>query len=201
MLVKTNKLDWIITGSALIDQCFTLISNKPLTAFKINHLSTLSLVLTKAATLQLEEQQTESNFQSTVRINENGRFLIRLPFKESPTHLGQLRTMDLRRFLNIKQKLDKDSKLAFEYHKYMKEYHAMGHMKLISTEPTQETIYYLSHHSVTRKDCLTTKTRMVFDTSVITTSSLSLNGIRVLLKGPTVQPTLYNILLRFVYIL
>lgn len=45
-----------------------------------------------------------------------------------------------------------------------------------------------------RSTSKTTKTRVVFDASAVDTTGLTLNDI--LMKGPTVQPTLYATLLR-----
>lgn len=59
-----------------------------------------------------------------------------------------------------------------------------------------QPVYYLPHHAVIKADSLTTKTRVVFDASAVTTSELSLNDI--MCRGPTVQHALVNIIiLRF----
>jgi len=78
--------------------------------------------------------------------------------------------------------MNRDPMLAQEYTKFMTEYIKMGHME--EAEDTDRPTYYLPHHTVTKSDSLTTKTRVVFDGSAVTRSGLSLNDI--LVCGPPV---------------
>ena len=79
----------------------------------------------------------------------------------------------------------------------MKEYQELGHMTAVNGELTQDNQirYYLPHHAVLRPDSTTTKLRVVFDASAITTSGKSLNDI--LHVGPTVQQDLLSLILHF----
>jgi len=78
----------------------------------------------------------------------------------------------------------------------MKEYLAMGHMRLAPIEPRiPERSFYLPNHTVFKNSILTTKTRIVFDASAKTTTGLSLNN--VLMRGPTTQDDIFSILTRF----
>ena len=72
----------------------------------------------------------------------------------------------------------------------------LGHAEPVPTsEPPPQTTYYLPMHAVMKDSSTTTKLRVVFDGSAITSSGTSLN--QSLLVGPTLQPTLNNILLKF----
>jgi len=75
----------------------------------------------------------------------------------------------------------------------MNEYLELGHME--EAQDTDCPKYYLPHHSVFKSNSLTTKMRVVFDGSATSKSGHSLNDI--LLCGPTVQPYLISIILRF----
>lgn len=78
----------------------------------------------------------------------------------------------------------------------MNKYQKLGHMTLIiKYENNTVPIYYLPHHSVERPDHITTKMRVVFDASAKTSTNVSLND--VLMVGPTIQPDIFTILLRF----
>lgn len=101
--------------------------------------------------------------------------------------------MAQQRFYNLERQLIKNPLLAAEYKEFMKEYLELGHMELAPL--TDGPIYYLPHHSVFKLNSLTTKMRVVFDGSVPAKSGYSLNDI--LLRGPTVQPDLISIILRF----
>lgn len=112
-------------------------------------------------------------------------------------YLGNSRVMAKRRFLTVERKLQQNKQLTNDYRLFMKKYVVMKHMKVVSSngQPIHST-YYLPHHAVIKSDSLTTKTSIVvFDASVLTTSELSLNVI--MMRGATVQPTLFSILFRF----
>ncbi|XP_070142320.1 uncharacterized protein [Drosophila kikkawai] len=55
--------------------------------------------------------------------------------------------------------------------------------------------FYIPHHYVLKPTSTSTKLRVVFDASCQTTSQKSLNDL--LMVGPTIQPDLYTLLLRF----
>ncbi|KAK9723447.1 hypothetical protein QE152_g19210 [Popillia japonica] len=76
----------------------------------------------------------------------------------------------------------------------MKDYEELGHMTISSHSPS-ETCYYVPHHGVLKEESLTTKLRVVFNGSMPTTSGYSLNQLQMV--GPTIQPNLFNILIRF----
>ncbi|XP_017797085.1 PREDICTED: uncharacterized protein LOC108578295, partial [Habropoda laboriosa] len=58
-----------------------------------------------------------------------------------------------------------------------------------------DTGHYLPHHAVRKESSATTKIQVVFDASAKGTTGISLND--ALLTGPTIQDTLFSILLRF----
>ena len=55
--------------------------------------------------------------------------------------------------------------------------------------------YYLPYHAVVKEDSLTTKTRVVFDASMNSSSGISLNDC--LMVGPTVKDDLISIFTSF----
>jgi hypothetical protein len=60
---------------------------------------------------------------------------------------------------------------------------------------TIHQIFFLSHHAVFKEGSMTTKTRVVFDSSAEGTTGISLNDM--LMVGPTIQQDLVSIVLRF----
>jgi hypothetical protein len=77
----------------------------------------------------------------------------------------------------------------------MKKYEELGHMEPVTSQDGKNTCYFLPHHPVFKATSTTTKTRVVFDVGAKTSNGLSLNDIQQV--GPTVQPDLYSIVLRF----
>ncbi|XP_060861476.1 uncharacterized protein LOC132938548 [Metopolophium dirhodum] len=142
-----------------------------------------------------EEEEVDRHFKSTVVRTETGRFMVRLPLKLHPEVIRSTIFMVKRRFFNLEAKLSKDAELAKQYDDFMLEYIKLGHMQPVTSSSSSTVSYYLPHHAVIKDNSITTKLRVVFDASATGSSGMSLNNI--MLKGPTVQPTLHSILLRF----
>ncbi|XP_060860141.1 uncharacterized protein LOC132937334 [Metopolophium dirhodum] len=142
-----------------------------------------------------EEEEGDRHFKSTVVRTETGRFMVRLPLKLHPEVIGSTIFMAKRKFFNLEAKLSKDAELEKQYDDFMLEYIKLGHMQPVTSSSSSTVSYYLPHHAVIKDNSITTKLRVVFDASATGSSGMSLNNI--MLKGPTVQPTLHSILLRF----
>ena len=123
------------------------------------------------------------------------RYQVTLPRRTDVAALGDSRTQALYRYhTNEKSILRRNIWKPFQ--DVVKEYLDLGHAELIpALEPTPSETYYLPMHSVTKQSSITTKLRVVFDGSAVTTSGVSLN--QSLLIGPTLHPTLGMILMRF----
>ncbi|XP_055526924.1 uncharacterized protein LOC129719556 [Wyeomyia smithii] len=144
--------------------------------------------------LTQEEQEVENHFQQTVSRDTDGRYVLRLPFRESWTPLlASSYEQAKRRFLLMEKRFSRDNTLRDEYVKFMDDYESMGHMKVGSSVAGPQ--YFLPHHAVHRLESSTTKTRVVFDASSKGSGTLTLND--VLRIGPTVQPTLLATVVNF----
>lgn len=141
-----------------------------------------------------EERACEQNYKTTTRRNADGRFVVTIPLKESPEALGNSFEMAKRRFLSLERRLDRDPTFKRRYVEFLQEYEALGHMSEAS-QPSSSHSYFLPHHGVFRESSTTTKLRVVFDASAVTTSGKSFNDIQGI--GPRVQDDLISILLRF----
>lgn len=138
----------------------------------------------------------ESLFSETTYRADDGRFVVQLPLKESPTNLGDSRKLALKRLFALERKLSQNEKLRTMYIEFMKEYLSLNHMSLVTPgKEYEEPAYYIPHLGVLNESSLTTKLRVVFNASAKTSSNKSLNDI--LHVGPTIQDTLFEILLRF----
>lgn len=149
-------------------------------------------------TLTLDEMECENHFNSTFKRNEEGRFIVKLPFNRSTDQLGDSYSIALKRFLNLEKRLNKSSELKQRYRAFLKEYQDLNHMKLCNINPLKEesnSAYYLPHHAVEKLDSTTTKLRVVFDGSSKTSTGIALNDL--LFIGPTLQEDLFSIVTRF----
>ncbi|XP_030759214.1 uncharacterized protein LOC115884703, partial [Sitophilus oryzae] len=144
--------------------------------------------------LSPEEKTCEELFvKSTVR-NPDGRFVVQLPFKISPSCLGDSKEIALKRFYSLEKKFQKNPPLKKEYSDFIREYETLGHMTRIDSVDHEKPHFYLPHHCVFKESSTTTKVRVVFDGSSKTSSGFSLNDI--LCVGPTIQNDLFSIILR-----
>lgn len=144
-----------------------------------------------------EEQYCETYFLNTTTRDNDGRFIVSIPFKKSIENLGRSRDIALSRFYSLERRLEKNTVLKREYLKFMSEFESMGHMTAIQDSEPQipSSSYYLPHHAVVKESSLTTKCRVVFNASQKTDSGLSLNDVQF--TGATLQNDIFAILLRF----
>lgn len=199
-LQKTH-LGWIVSGQIMaIDK----YANKTSCNLSINDSLDNSLTrfweveeYTPKCSYTIEEKACEDHFINTFRRNEDGRFVVKLPFKtQFETRLGESKGMALKRFYNLERKLRRQPALKQQYSDFIEEYLALGHMKIVPAEREAITPnFYLPHHAVLKESSLTTKLRVVFDGSAKTSTGTSLNDM--LMVGPVIQQDLFSIILRF----
>lgn len=143
------------------------------------------------------DEACEHEFSQTYRRDSSRRFIVSFPLRGDPNELGESRNNALKRLYGIERKLEREPEIKEAYIKFMNEYAELGHMTVVSnTNSDGPQPYYIPHHAVMfTKLNDRIKLRVVFDASAKTTSGKSLNDI--LRVGPTIQPTLFAIVLRF----
>ena len=145
-----------------------------------------------------EEIQCEQHFIDTTKQDEDGRFIVKLPFKQPQRALSDSFVQAKRRFLSLERRLTANPQLHEKYRAFIKEFMDLGHLGEFPADevdkPSCET-YYFPHHCVFKEDWTTTKLRVVFDGSAKTSNGQSLN--ETLMVGAKLQPDLYSNLLRF----
>ncbi|UYV63001.1 hypothetical protein LAZ67_2002800 [Cordylochernes scorpioides] len=191
-----SKLGWLVYGPTLVSE--------PQSFRNLAHFSSelesedLIKRFWELESIPLEEIPTkkekdcESHYLKNVVRDKSGRYIVRLPFKESAEKLGQSKSIAIRRFLNLEKRLEQNENIYVQYKQFMNEYIRLGHMKAscsLQTEPK----YYIPHHCILRAQ--PTKLRVVFDASTKTTTQISLNDL--LHVGPKLQNNIFNILLKF----
>ncbi|XP_060804991.1 uncharacterized protein LOC106132978 [Amyelois transitella] len=146
-----------------------------------------------------EEIKCEEIYESSTERNENGRYKVRLPFRDPDPDCfyGQSKNIALRRLNFLEKKLSRNPSLYEEYRNVLQDYIDQNHMEEITDveEINNERVVYLPHHAVVRLDKETSKVRVVFDASCKGTNNVSLNDC--LLVGPKLQQDLRHILMRW----
>lgn len=140
----------------------------------------------------VEHDYCENLFNDTTYRDENGRFCVQLPLRDSPCVLGESYHIAEQRLFQVERKLRRSPSLRTDYNEFMEEYETLGHMSEVA-KPSHGC--YLPHHAVKKESSETTKLRVVFDASAETSSGISFNNIQYV--GPVVQDDLFSILLRF----
>lgn len=195
-ILQKTQLGWIISGR--IEHSLPIGTHCHLV--ELNSSEYLNNLLQRfwesdeqAEIVDISTNPCEQHFKSTHQRNIEGRFIVRLPFIQTPPGLGNSSVMALKRFINLESRLNRDVELRKIYHAFISEYISMGHMSL---EPHPSPVnYYLPHHCVFKPDSTTTALRVVFDGSAKSSNGQSVNSL--LMNGPVVQNELSSILLRF----
>ena len=147
-------------------------------------------------TLTMEERCALKHFNSHHSRHNDGRFVVPLPKRSMEAKLGESRTQAVHRFLSFERSIH--SKGVFpEVQKVMHEYFDRQHAERVSLkdlEKSPDKVFYLPIHIVCQESSATTKIRAVFDTSANSSSGLSLNS--TLMIGPTVHPSLFDVLIQ-----
>lgn len=110
--------------------------------------------------------------------DHSGRYIVRLPFKQSRKNLGDSRFRALRIINSLSKRFTNEPEYATAYYAFLREYELLGHMiRVPDSQPEPEVAYYLPHHGVFRENSSTTKLRVVFNGSSRTTTGISLNDL------------------------
>uniref|UniRef100_A0A2S2QB76 Uncharacterized protein n=1 Tax=Sipha flava TaxID=143950 RepID=A0A2S2QB76_9HEMI len=204
-LYQETVFGWVAAGPVLINSHANMMPSSA--AFLATHgVMTLEHLLQQfwivedmgnEATYTPEERACEDHFNKTVtRSKIDGRFVVKLPFRENAKRLGKSYEIAKRRLLVIERKFKGNQDLKTEYISFMDEYERLGHMELVNEDTEVEgKMCYLPHHAVRKEDSTSTKLRVVFDASCKTQTGASLND--VLMKGPAIQNEIIYILARF----
>lgn len=144
--------------------------------------------------LSPEEKLAEEFYAKTTKRCDDGRYMVKLPFKSDQNkNLGESYDIAQRRYINMKKRLDSNIEFCKKYNDCIQEYLDLNQMEI--TTDTQQPHYYLPHHPVVKDSSSTTKIRPVFDASCKTKNGKSLNN--ELLIGPTIQPDLFSLLIHW----
>ncbi|XP_055633016.1 uncharacterized protein LOC129773434 [Toxorhynchites rutilus septentrionalis] len=143
-----------------------------------------------------EEQMCEEHFRSHTTRGSDGRYIVKLPFRKDPSSIGATRYSALQQYRALLRKLTKNVDQQRLYENYVGELITSQHIKRMPANPSPRPAIYLPHHAVLKEaQRSTTKLCVVFNGSLKSSNGVTLNDL--LMTGPVVQDSLYNILLNF----
>ncbi|XP_064072091.1 uncharacterized protein LOC135193463 [Vanessa tameamea] len=201
LIAQATSLGWILSGTV---SC----NIKPSSRISVMHCCESEDLLKKFWELESdvpkqkssmfteEERLCEQLFTQTTKRDPNGRYIVRLPFKNGYPEVTGSRDIAEKRLKSLEVKFSKDPILKTKYQEVISEYLKLDHMEEVPPEDINNPkAIYLPHHAVIRNDKETTKVRIVYDASCKGKNNLSLND--QLLVGPTLQPELRHIIMQW----
>jgi len=116
--IHNTILGWVFTGSTKINDV-----QPTSTSLLLRHCgqSAVTLVSRSCSTGDSSDSRAEDHFKANVSHDDLGRFVVKLPFVQDPSSLGDSKTMAQQRFFNLERKLQKNPSLASDYQKFMNE--------------------------------------------------------------------------------
>ena len=108
---------------------------------------------TSSVLLSDDEKACEQHFLNSYSRNQEGRFVLRLPFKSkdydfSNSYLGAKNS-----FIRLEKRLHTISDLANSYHAFMNEHQLLSHMQLVS-ESVFSNSYFIPHHGIFQREII-----------------------------------------------
>ncbi|XP_011687068.1 PREDICTED: uncharacterized protein LOC105449509 [Wasmannia auropunctata] len=201
-IAQQTQLGWIILGAA-----GTGHSTCAITSLQCSSADELSSLVRRfweqeeapLAPLPLspDDQECEAHFARTHSRDATGRYQVRLPLRPSAPDLSATRRAAARLLSVMERRFSRDPDFRDRYHRFMVEYHELGHMSVASPleAVTPGRVCYLPHHGVMKGEGSGAKIRVVFNGSSRVLSDTSLNAW--LLAGPNLLPALADVLTRW----
>lgn len=144
--------------------------------------------------LSEEENFCEQHFISTVKRNDNGRYIVEMPIRANSPSLGPSRNIAIIWLKRIEKSLARNPNARSLYNEFMNKYVALGHMRSAPPLKPGVVAYYMPHHFVQKRDGNDAKFRVVFNASNKTENGVSLNDIQA--TGEKLQNNLPVTILR-----
>ena len=150
-----------------------------------------------------KETKVFSEFKNSISY-DNKKYTVRLPMIEEATVDEETKnqtenytnkSVALNRLMKKQNRFHRDPEFKEKYTKAVSEYINSGYAEKVKEEVEPEGCHYMPHQVVLKEDSSSTKVRLVFDGSAAEVGKRSIN--ERLEKGPTLQPPLNAICLRF----
>ena len=142
-----------------------------------------------------EEDSVYSRFTKSVTLQQ-GRYCVRLPWKEPHPLLPDNFELSKGRLFNLLKRLQSTPDILCQYDAIIRDQMKSGIVETVTSPGSGPIgrVHYIPHHAVVREDKQTTKLRIVYDASA-RSDGPALNDC--LYSGPTFGQNILDILLRF----
>ena len=114
-----------------------------------------------------DELDVYTEFKENILRKHDGRYEVNIPWIPGAELAGTNEEQSRRRLQNMNMKLRQKEQLKAEYTHITEEQLEEGIVERIPSKPTGKRVFYLPHKTVVRTEAVTTKVRMVFDSSAL----------------------------------
>ena len=141
------------------------------------------------------DNQVEEHYTEHVKHNPPANmYEVELPQITNGPALGESRPQAVQRYYSTERTCSFKGQ-ARQFNEQIQGYLDAGHAEKVPSEELTWANFYLPMHTVVKSSSTTTKLRIVFDASAASSNGISLN--QTLHVGPTLQPTLTRLLIKF----
>lgn len=190
-------LGWTIMGLGRKKEVFNMVSMalKNLELHNIWDLEVLGITdPTKEKDKKLLEEDTLIHFQETLRVNDEQRYEVTLPWLAGHPPLYNNRELATARLHSVTKRITQENTFN-AYNEVFLNWKREGIIEEVGFSEMKNSAYYLPHRPVIKLSSDTTKIRPVFDASFKTKGSASLNDC--LSTGPSLTQQIPPLINRF----
>lgn len=139
-IAQNTHLGWILSGP--VNYANEPESSKMFVLTEASNDESLPSVLSKFWELDefpkmnpksAEDKKCEQHFEKSFSRAEDGRFIVKLPFKDTNLNFGDTKTAALKRFSYLERRFSRDQQLQKDYVDQMNELETLGHAKVADT--------------------------------------------------------------------
>ena len=196
---RSSNFGWYISGPAPTDSVQTFST----TVSENTEICSLLKRFWELEDVEPEKNQSDSDifceefYKSTTTRGNDGKYVVRLPFKKEypdQIYLGPSKNMAFAQYSRMENTLSKSPELEKQYSSVLQEYEDMQHMEEVREVEKGDKVssFFLPHHAVVKPESTSTKVRVVFNASKKTKSGYSLND--VLHTGPILQSDIVQVI-------
>jgi len=156
-----SKLGWLVAGRLEPEKSNQLQVNFAMESTLDDRLKSFWEIenVPMVIKLQPNEVKCETHFNLNTTRAPNGKFIVRLPFRESIPNVGASSKIAIRRLMSLEKRLTENKEYHKEYIQFMREYEELGHMRKVKStyrDSSQKLPIYIPHHFVLKADSTTT---------------------------------------------
>lgn len=176
LLAQETHLGWILSGRVDDNQSPTMVRHSCFSTtlefqmrkfWEIEEKATINKKQWSA-----EEKECEKFYVDTTTRGEDGRYVVRLPFKRDCASVGRSKHIAVSYLHNLEKRFRKNPGLKEKYTQCIRDYIDLGHARpaekpenfyrRMNGEKETYECFYLPHLAVIKEQSSTTKTRVVF---------------------------------------